>query len=376
MTLAGVVIVASAAWFSFGYVGYPAVLWILQALAPRQRTPAGEDTAAPAVSVVIAVHNGERELARKLEGTLAQTHRGPLEILVASDGSTDRTDAIADAFAVRAVRLVRCPERRGKEAAQAAAIAEAKGDVLVFTDVGAELEPGALESIVAPFADPTIGAVSSEDVVEQGGGEGLYVRYEMALRRLESDAASLAGLSGSFFAIRRELATPWPTDLASDFRCALEAARRGLRAVTEPDARARFSATRSPAAEWQRKVRTVRRGLAVLFAYRELLHPRHGRVALALWGHKVARFTSPFALLALLGASAAAAPASALASILLIAQLAVYALGVAALLAPALGRSLPARIAAFFLLVHASVLVAWGYHVTGQRSVTWSPTAR
>ena len=129
-----------------------------------------------------------------------------------------------------------------------------------------------------------------------GQGEGAYVRYEMALRRLETRATSLIGLSGSCFAVRRELCDPWPTDLASDFRTALECARRGRRAISEPRSRARIAVVPDAAREWPRKVRTVRRGLAVLFAYPDLLSPAAGPVALSLWGHKVARFTSPFAL--------------------------------------------------------------------------------
>ena len=134
--------------------------------------------------------------------------------------------------------------------------------------------------------------------------------------------------------------------------------------------------TSDPAVEWQRKVRTVRRGIAVLAAYRELLLPRHGRAALSLWGHKLARFTAPFALLALLVASAAAAPSSAPAAALLVAQLAAYALGGLSLVVPAVARIGPARLAGFFMLVNASMLVAWGYHLSGQRAVTWSPTRR
>src|SRR5262249_33096969 len=140
------------------------------------------------------------------------------------------TDAIAASFAARGVRLVRNDPRGGKEAAQACAIAEAKGEILVFTDVTAELDADSLRAIVRPFADATVGAVSSEDLVAVEGGEGAYVRFEMALRRLESEAATIVGCSGSFFAVRRDLATPWPADLASDFRSALESARRGLRA--------------------------------------------------------------------------------------------------------------------------------------------------
>jgi hypothetical protein len=198
----------------------------------------------------------------------------------------------------------------------------------------------------------------------------------MALRRLENEASSLVGLSGSFFAIRREFGAPWPTDLASDFRSALEAARRGKRAVSEPAARARFTASNDTAREWHRKVRTVRRGIAVLAAYRDVLHPRHGRAAFSLLGHKVARFTSPFALIVLLGASAAASPDSPMAGALLATQLAAYLLGGLSLAFPSVASFAPARLGGFFMLVNASMLVAWAYHLAGQRAVVWEPTRR
>jgi cellulose synthase/poly-beta-1,6-N-acetylglucosamine synthase-like glycosyltransferase len=358
---------------AFAYVGYPALLAVLARVAPR---PVRRGDFSPAVSVIIAVHNGETRLGDKLENVLGQDYPQPIEVIVSSDGSDDGTEAVAAAFAERGVWLVANPVRKGKEAAQAAAIERAAGEVLVFTDLDARLEPGTLRELVRPFADPSVGAVSSEDVVEGEGGEGAYVRYEMALRRLETAAATLVGLSGSLCAVRREIARPWPSDLASDFRIALECSRRGLRAVSEPSARARFGALDAPGAEWSRKVRTIRRGIAVLLAYRDVLHPRFGRAALALWGHKLARFTSPFALVALLLASAAAAPHSAVAATLLAAQAAGYAIGgVGLLVAPLRGFLLP-RLAAFFLVVNASTLVAWAYHLSGRRAVTWQPTRR
>jgi cellulose synthase/poly-beta-1,6-N-acetylglucosamine synthase-like glycosyltransferase len=373
VTLAWLVIALAAAWVAFAYAGYPLLLALLARLSPR---PVAAGDVAPSLSVVVAVHNGAHALKSKLERTLALEYPRPFEVIVASDGSSDGSDEVARGFAARGVRLVRNDVREGKEAAQALGIAHASGDVLVFTDVTAELSPDALRQIVRPFADPSVGCVSSEDRVEAGGGEGTYVRFEMALRRLESRASTLVGLSGSFFAARRELCAPWPKDLASDFRIALEAARRGLRAVSEPRATAAFHATSDPAAEWRRKVRTVRRGLAVLAAYRGLLAPRRGRAALSLWGHKVARFTAPFALIALLLASAAAARASALGAALLAAQLVAYAAGALSLAVPAFARVAPARLAGFFMLVNASMLVAWGYHLSGQRAVTWDPTRR
>lgn len=367
------VIVASMAWVGFAYVGYPLALALLARLSPR---PVRRGDAAPSLAVVIAVHNGARLLAHKLESTLALSYPRPFDVIVASDGSTDGTDDIARAMASRGVRLVRNEQRQGKEAAQAAGIRAADAEVLVFTDLSAELSPDALRAIVRPFADPSVGCVSSEDRVDHAGGEGTYVRLEMALRRWESEATTLVGLSGSFFAARRELCEPWPSDLASDFRSALEAARRGLRAVSEPAATASFGVIESPASEWRRKVRTVRRGIAVLSAYRGLLHPRYGRVAFSLWGHKVARFTAPFALVLLLAASVAAAPRSLPAALLLAAQLVGYALGLLALRVPSVARFAPARLISFFLLVNASMLAAWRHHWSGERAVVWEPTRR
>lgn len=373
MTFAWSLLVLSAAWLGFTYVGYPLLLWLLARFSPRS---VRASDVFPPISVIIAVHNGERNLARKLEATLDLPYPGSMEVIVASDASSDGTDAIAESNASRGVRLVRNEPRAGKEAAQAAAIAQARGEILVFTDLSAELESEALKKIVRPFADPTVGAVSSSDVVESEGGEGRYVRFEMALRQLESRSTSIVGLSGSFFAARRELCTPWPADLASDFRVALEAASRGFRAISEPDARARFRAAEQPAAEWTRKIRTVRRGIAVLSAYRALLSPRYGRTALSLWGHKVARFTSPFALILLLAASALAALESWQAAVLLAGQLLLYGFGLAALATERAGRLGLARLAGFFLLVNASIAVGWAYHFTGRRAVLWEPTRR
>jgi cellulose synthase/poly-beta-1,6-N-acetylglucosamine synthase-like glycosyltransferase len=371
--LAWIALTLAVLWVAFAYVGYPLVLLALARLSPR---PLRRGDVSCAVSVVIAAHDGGRELPAKLDNLLAQECPGKLEVIVSSDGSRDDTEDVARRYAGRGVRLVASREQRGKEAAQAAAIAEATGELLVFTDVSAQLEPGALRALLRPFADPSVGCVSSEDLVESEGGEGAYVRYEMALRRLETEAATLIGLSGSLFAARRALCTPWPVELASDFRMALEAGRRGLRAVSEPAARARFRSVDDPAAEWRRKVRTVRRGIAVLVAYRDLLHPRYGRTALALIGHKLARFTSPLALVAALAASAWLATSSDAGTLLLALQLAGYGAGALALVSPAAGRLFPARIAGYFVLVNASILVGWAYHLSGRRAVAWRPTRR
>jgi hypothetical protein len=153
-----------------------------------------------------------------------------------------------------------------------------------------------------------------------------------------------------------------------------------MRAVSEPRAGARFTATADPAAEWQRKVRTVRRGIAVLAAYRGLLlplpGPGRGRAALSLWGHKVARFTSPLALVVVFFGSAALAPGDPWAALLFAGQVLAYGLGVLALVTARVRSWTLPRLAGFFLLVNASMLVAWAYHLSGRRAVTWRPTQR
>ncbi len=371
--VAWLLMLVAAGWVGFAYAGYPLLMLLISRISPRS---IAADDIYPPITLIIAVHNGEAVIESKLESTLSLEYPNAIEILVASDHSTDATDQIVQTFAAHGVRLVGLGERGGKEAAQAAAISVASHEILVFTDVTAELTSSALMAIVRPFADPEVGAVSSEDEVDSEGGEGAYVRLEMALRRMETQAGSLVGLSGSFFAVRRTLAIPWPSHLASDFRLALEVAKRGSRAVCEPTATAKFRATEGFKSEWHRKVRTVRRGLAVLSTYRGLLSPRHGRIAFSLWGHKVARFTSPFALLLLLIGNWVVAQSSMLGQALLASQFAVYALGCFALLFPSVSSWRPARLAGFFLLVNASMLVAWGHHLSGRRAVTWDPTRR
>src|SRR5690606_37149604 len=138
----------------------------------------------------------------------------------------------------RGVRLVRAVQRQGKEWAQLLAVRAAQGEILGFSDVATMIRADALRRLAGDFADPKVGAVSSEDrFVAPGGqlvGEGLYVRYEMWLRRLESGAAGLVGLSGSFFAARREVCEQWDVLASSDFNTALNSVRRGYIAISDP----------------------------------------------------------------------------------------------------------------------------------------------
>ena len=218
---------AAVALVLYAYLGYPAVLMALLLVRDRRVTKA---PVLPSVSFIITAHNEERRIREKLENTLGQDYPASrLEIIVASDCSTDRTDEIVGAYPDR-VRLIRAAERRGKEAAQQLAVRAAAGDILVFSDVATALAPDGISSIVGNFADASVGCVSSVDrFVDADGtlsGEGAYVRYEMFLRGLESRVNGLVGLSGSFFAARREVCRRWAADRQSDFNT-LDAQRDG-----------------------------------------------------------------------------------------------------------------------------------------------------
>src|SRR5256885_2056138 len=190
----------------YAYVGYPCALAALAVVRRRVVAKAG---IAARVSFIITARNEERRIREKLENTLAQDYPWALlEILVVSDCSSDGMDDIVRSYGDR-VHLVRAAERKGKEAAQQLAVNAASGDILIFSDVGTALAPDGVSTMVRNFADQTVGCVSSVDAMlgteATGSGEGAYVRYEMRLRMLETAVHSLVGLSGSFFAARREV---------------------------------------------------------------------------------------------------------------------------------------------------------------------------
>jgi cellulose synthase/poly-beta-1,6-N-acetylglucosamine synthase-like glycosyltransferase len=370
-------------WLSTGlvgyaYFGYPFVLWALTKL--RSRNILKHETF-PRVSIIIAARNEVDKIRQKIEHTLALDYPDQrLEILVASDASDDGTDEIAQEYAGRGVRLVRAPERKGKEYVQGLAVVAATGDILVFTDAATILDPDAVRQLTANFADPTVGAVSTEDVIVDAHGnptaEGLYVRYEMWVRRLEGRFHSLVGLSGSCFAIRKELCSDWSPVLASDFMGALRAARNGYRAVSDSSALGRFVALVSNQAEARRKIRTFLRGITVLMANLDLLNPlRYGRFALELASHKLLRFVVPFLLLTILVTSVFLS-SEPLYGAIFWAQVGFYGLACAGGLVRPLQRNRIVRTAYFFVMVQWAMLRAWGKYALGQQQVTWEPSRR
>ncbi|GFO63687.1 glycosyltransferase family 2 protein [Geomonas paludis] len=363
----------------FAYFGYPLSLYLLSLLHGRG-VEKGDIT--PRVTFIITAFNEEKRVREKLENTVALDYPALLlQVIVASDGSTDRTNDIVREFEGRGVRLVEVKNRGGKENAQREAVAVAQGEILVFSDVATMIEAGALRRMMANFADASVGCVSSVDrVLGRDGkpcGEGAYVRYEMWLRELEGRVNSLVGLSGSFFAARKEVCRDFSPDMQSDFRTLLNSMRLGLRGVSDPEVIGLYQDVADTSREFDRKVRTVLRGLTVFFRNLEFLNPfRYGLFAYQFCCHKLLRWLVPFFLAASLLINAALAPVSGLYLFLFLAQAGFYVCALAGWRSPSLARSLAVKLPLYFATVNLAIAVAWLRYLRGNRLVMWTPSQR
>jgi len=363
------------------YFGYPISLFLIGLV--RQRSVARQDYF-PSVSLIITVFNEEKRIREKIENTLSILYpEGKLEILFVSDGSTDRTDSLVSEYHDRGITLLPVSERRGKEHAQREAVAQAKGDLLVFTDVATMLEPGGLVRIVSNFADPTVGCVSGEDrlIGADGttGGEGLYVRYEMWLRRLETKAHSLVGSSGSFFAARREVCRDFTGDMQSDFRTVLNSVRMGLRAINDSGALGYYKDVSDSKKEFDRKVRTVLRGLTVFLRNLEFLNPsNYGFFSYQYFCHKLLRWLVPIFLISAFVSNGFLVDGGRFYLTTFLLQVMFYGYGVSMSLFAGSSRALGTlgKIPVYFITVNASILVAWWKYIKGERIVMWKPSER
>jgi cellulose synthase/poly-beta-1,6-N-acetylglucosamine synthase-like glycosyltransferase len=300
-----------------------------------------------------------------------------------SDASTDATDSIVREFAPQSIQLLRAAERRGKTAAENAAVAVATGEIIVNVDATVEVPPTALRALVSAFADPSVGVASGRDVsvdasAATAGGEVGYTGYEMWIRDLETRACSIVGASGCFFAIRRLIHDePLPAALSWDFASALVARRKGYRSVSVPDAVCLVPATGAMRSELRRKSRTMARGLSTLFHFRGMMNPlRYGSFALMLISHKLLRWLpyllAPLSMVALMVLAMENVVAAAALSALMVGGLA----GIYALRKPGTVRFRPFALAGFAVAVFTAGFLAWFDALRGEQKITWSPTPR
>ena len=365
----------------YSYFLYPCLLVVLTRFYKSPSFVAIEQ-APKSYSLIVTVFNEKDRIVSKLENLLAlEFNDGQLELIIASDSSDDGTDDIVLSYADKGVKLVRAKERLGKENAQLAAIQAATGDVLVFSDVATVMEPDAITKLAAHFQEPTIGAVSSEDrfISKDGSiaGEGAYVKYEMWLRQQESKLAGLIGLSGSFFAARKEICSEWDIHSPSDFNTALNCARMGMRSVSAPDVLGFYEDLKDPSKEYARKVRTVLRGMTGLSRHLDVLNPsKFGIYALQVFSHKLMRWGVPWFLLALLVVSVLVTPVHWFYQLALLGQIVFYLIALFGHLSEKLRSNGLVKLIYFFVQVNIALMDSAIKYFSGARMTTWKPSAR
>jgi cellulose synthase/poly-beta-1,6-N-acetylglucosamine synthase-like glycosyltransferase len=335
--MAEVLFVATLLVLGYHYVGYPLTLALIAHW--RRAEPVRPGSSTPTVTLIISVYNEEGVLRRKLENALALDYpREQLEIIVASDGSTDGTAAIARDFAPRGVVLHHYATNRGKNAALNDTVPRARGELIVFTDANGMYQPQALRQLVAYFNDPRVGCACgeliyinySENAVAEG--YGAYWRFDQFQKRLESRLHMLLGANGSIFAIRRSLHRPLPNTVCNDMVLPILIAAAGHATVYAAEAVSTEAGSAGLGDELRRRSRIIARGiLGVRTVWGEVV--RSGR-RLLLWEliwRKWVRYAMPFLLVLLLGSSAGLAPPW---NFLFVAQLTVYAMAPLAAVLP------------------------------------------
>jgi cellulose synthase/poly-beta-1,6-N-acetylglucosamine synthase-like glycosyltransferase len=323
MYMDGVFWVSTCALF-YIYLGYPLLIaaWARLRPQPTRKAPVSGDGPWPSITIVLAVRNEAARLPARISNLLELAYPGQRDIVVVSDGSTDRTEDVLEEFLrarnARDVRVLAVPSG-GKPLALNAGVAAATGDILVFADARQRFGADALVELVANFEDPRVGGVTGQLMLDCetdsgtdstiGDGVGLYWKYEKWLRRNESAVWSTLGATGAMYALRRSLWRPLPGDtLLDDVLAPLRAVLMGYRIVFEERAVAYDRTAADAQAESRRKTRTLAGNYQILAHEPRLLVPVVNPVWLQYLSHKIGRLLVPWALLITFISSAMLAP--------------------------------------------------------------------
>jgi poly-beta-1,6-N-acetyl-D-glucosamine synthase len=354
------------------YAGYPIGLNLWARLRSR---PVRRDSIFPTITILLAVRNEEKNLARKLRNLSDLSYPpGLIQAIIVSDGSSDDTHKIAADWENSERRLLILPKHQGKAAALNYGMAEAKGEIVVFTDARQTLAPEALRILVSNFADSSIGCVSGELMLSQDAsartshGVGLYWKIEKNIRLCEGLTGSTVGASGAFYAVRRNLLPKLPADtILDDLYIPLHVVRQGYRVVFEPGARAWDDLRPGPKQEFRRKVRTLI-GNYQLLQLAPWTLTRSNPVRLQFVMHKLFRLMMPFALIGVLISSLLLREG--VYKFALLIQLVFYALGAISISRWRFGLvSRVSDIALAFIVLNSAAAVAFVCVVTGRKAL-------
>jgi cellulose synthase/poly-beta-1,6-N-acetylglucosamine synthase-like glycosyltransferase len=284
-------------WLAASTIGYTLVVFPLMVLARGRIAPRPhrESDITPPLTVVIAAHNEEVDLPPKLANVMSVDYPADrLQVIVASDGSTDRTVELARSVVGERATVLDLP-RSGKAGALNAALEMATGDVVVFTDANSMMTPQALRALVRPFADPDVGGVAGNQVYTESdkgalAGELAHWNFDRAMKTAATRAGSVVSATGALYAVRRELVQPVIVGVTDDFYVSTGVIASGRRLVFAPDAVVHEPVTSSTSEEFARKRRVMTRGFRSVLARRELLNPcRFGWDSVQLFTYKVLR---------------------------------------------------------------------------------------
>lgn len=293
---------------SYIYFGYPILIWALSAnSAPRPTSCKFSST----VSIVVVAHNESKRIGQRIENLLALDYPSHLlDIVIASDGSTDDTVKQASRYKDRGVRVVEFGKNRGKPAVLNDLIPGLKSEIVVFADARQSIPPESLQMLLANFTDPEVGAVSGELILESdphghvGEGVGFYWRYEKFIRRCESGVDSMIGATGAYYAIRRRLYREIPEEtILDDVLIPMLIVRQGYRVVQEGGAVAYDKIFNTSKAEFSRKVRTIAGNFQLFSLAPWLLNPAVNRLWFQTFSHKLLRLLSPLFLIIVLASN-------------------------------------------------------------------------
>lgn len=361
----------SAGLIGYMYAGYGLWLWVRSFLRPR---PVHRAPSLPSLSLVMVVRDEERYLEEKLRRLLELDYPAErCQLVIVSDGSTDRTEAMLRDFGVNPrICAVLNAMPAGKASGLNDAMAWAQGELIVFTDARQTVEPGAVRLLAENFADPAVGCASGELMLglpergEAAKGMGLYWKIEKKIRELESASGSVVGATGALYAVRRELVPKLPAGtILDDVYIPMQVARQGFRVVFDGRARAWDLPHQGTEREFGRKVRTLT-GNYQLLQLAPWLWRRENPVRFEFISHKLLRLLAPFALAAAL-VSSLFLPALPY-RVALVCQILFYALAMLGIVQRKNGPFPRITEAAFtFVMLNTAALIAFANFVTGRK---------
>jgi len=376
-----IILWANVGLIAYVYFGYPALLLILCQFKGNQPS-LPKDNFEPMISMIIAAYNEEQDIAHKLENSLALDYpRDKLEIIVVSDGSTDKTAEIVRNYAIQGVKLVNLVQNVGKASAQNETVKQAVGDILLFTDANVSLQRDAVHKLVRHFLDNTVGCVVGRVTYINEGetgvseGEGLYWRYELFLRHKESQVGNLVAGSGPIMAIRKTLFEPLDSAISDDFVLPMKSAIKGCRTLYEPEA---ISSERLYQVNmrdmFRTRVRTIMLDTRSILLCRALLNPlRYPLYALGLVSHKILRWLVPYFLIIIFAVNLFLL-GQPFYNLILSLQIIFYALAMGGYLWQKIGK--PPRFLGIpfsFCLVNTAALIGVAKFAMGKKSGRWKP---